>query len=279
MRTAFCGPWLGEFGWEIMTWVPYLRKLSREYDRMIICTYPETEVLYSGFHCELGFDPIVGVPFRSDDWEDISGVEIFIPEGAEHIMPFKRYRIDGEYVRYGTPGVKDVEVLFHARGIRKGASKNWSIEKWEQLAQTFSEAISVGSMEDNHIDGTNDGRGIGLDRLINAIASAKVVIGGSSGVMHLAVMCGTPIVTWGICNNFGDTLENRYKQAWNPFGTPVTWIGDTWDPDPEQILDALRPGKAPDPRTLEIFKTAIESEHHMVITAYMKMARMLCIRR
>lgn len=270
-KTAFCGPWLGEFAWEFMTWIPHLRALSHDYEKMIICTYPGVEPLYSGFHCELEFDPIVGAPERSDDWGDRSQspVTFNIPDEVEHIKPLKRYRIPGEYVRYGSPGMKDIGVLFHARGINKGASKNWSRDKWEQLAKAFPGAISIGSKDDFRIPDIRDCREVELCHLMDLIASASVVIGGSSGVMHLAVMCGTPIVTWGECNNFGDTLKNRYKETWNPFGTPVTWVGDTWDPEPEQVLDAMRPGKAPDPRILEIIKTAVESESHMIVTAYM----------
>jgi hypothetical protein len=278
MKTAFAGPWIGEFGWEIMTWIPYLRKLCREYDKMIISTFEGMEALYTGFHCELEFNPH-NYMTRLDDWmnPDITfSLPLGIPIEAVRINPIKEYRIDGEYVRYGSPVVKDVSVLFHARGIEKGASKNWPREKWEKLAKEFPEAICIGSPKDLNVyegmaDWTlhQDARTADLNQLMDLIASASIVIGGSSGVMHLALMCGTRIATWGKCNNFGDTLENRYKETWNPFGTPVTWVGDTWNPEPEDILKALQPHNVPAPQTLSAVYDAVQSGQYIISTAFM----------
>lgn len=266
MKTAFAGPWIGEFGWEIMTWIPHLRKLSRKYDKMYISTFDGMEALYSGFHCELEFVP-QDKGKRVDNWTEVCWPHAPIPEGAVYIKPIKEYRVDGEYVRYGSPVVKDVSVLFHARGIDKGASKNWPREKWEKLAKEFPGAMSIGAGQDMVV--TNKAYiKYDLATLINIIASASIVIGGSSGVMHLALMCGTSIATWGQCNNFIDTLENRYKVTWNPFGTPVTWIGDTWNPEPEDVMNALRPHNVPTPQTLSAMMNAVHSGRYIISTAY-----------
>lgn len=267
-RIAFAGPWIGEFGWEILTWVPYLRKLSHEYGKMYISTFEGVEALYTGFHCPVEFVPHNDQRMgRSDNWMNVTADHVEHPEDVtDEIGRIKEYRIEGEYVRYGSPVVKDVGVLFHARGIEKGAYKNWPREKWEKLAEAFPEAKCIGSKGDLSVCKRvyND---YGLPQLIDVIASAQVVIGQSSGVMHLAAMCGTPIVTWGDCNNFGDTLENRYKETWNPFGTPVTWIGDTWDPEPEQILDALKPKGLPPIQVAQSIHEAVESGMYMIATA------------
>lgn len=283
-KVAFAGPWIGEFGWEIMTWVPYLRNLSHDYDKMYISTFEGVEALYTGFHCELEFVPHKGQE-RTDDWmytaetaqeirtcTDNHGIKVDI---TDHIKPIKEYRIgakggvEGEYVRYGSPVVKDVGVLFHARGIEKGASKNWPREKWKKLAENFPGARCIGSDADQIVTEfawtTSD-----LSLLMDVIASAAVVIGQSSGVMHLALMCGTPIVTWGDCNNFGDTLKNRYMETWNPFGTSVTWVGDTWDPEPEQIMEAIRPtvNIKPTEKVLRAIHNAAQSKKYIVAVAY-----------
>lgn len=280
-RIAFCGPWIGEFGWEIMTWVPYLRMLSHDYDKMYISTFEGIEALYSGFHCPVEFVPH-GYPERVDDWMNTVVVHPPTPKDVtERIGVIKEYRVEGEYVRYGSPVVKDVGVLFHARGIEKGASKNWALEKWEKLAGHFPGAICIGAAQDVNVwrklqDWTlrQDARSASLPQLIDLIASVAVVIGQSSGVMHLALMCGTPIVTWGDCNNFGDTLKNRYMETWNPFGTPVTWVGDTWDPEPEQVMEAIRPtvNIRPPEKVLRSIHDAVESGHYLVAVAYAKEA-------
>lgn len=273
MKIAFAGPWIGEFGWEIMTWIPYLRKLSRNYDKMYISTFEGVEALYRGFHCKIEFRPHESEQSRTDDWvgADLgkkNAREIEEPVPIEHIRAIKDYRVDGEYVRYGSPVVKDVSVLFHARGIEKGASKNWPREKWEKLAKEFPGARCVGSVGDLSVCEYvyND---YGLEILIDVIASASIVIGGSSGVMHLALMCGTRVCTWGECSNFGDTLENRYKETWNPFGTPVTWVGDTWNPEVEDVMKALQPHNVPAPQTLSAMMDAVQSGRYIISTAYM----------
>lgn len=278
-KIAFAGPWIGEFGWEIMTWVPYLRKLSSEYDKMYISTFEGVEALYTGFHCELEFVPHHFTE-RTDDWLRELWPAVDVERGVKQIVPVeKEYRVEGAYVRYGSPVVKDMGVLFHARGIEKGASKNWPIEKWQELAKQFPGARTIGSVNDllptsgDQIVGPiHDWRDTQLKPLMDVIASAAVVIGQSSGVMHLALMCGTPIVTWGKCNNFGDTLKNRYMKTWNPFGTPVTWVGDTWDPEPEQIMEAIRPtvNIRPPEKVLRSIHDAVESGHYLVAVAYAK---------
>lgn len=278
-KIAFAGPWIGEFGWEIMTWVPYLRKLSRDYDKMYISTFEGMEALYTGFHCEVGFLPH-RVESRTDNW--MIGVEdATMPampelpdhdrleaEITDHIKPIKEYRLKGEYIRYGSPVVIDIGVLFHARGIKKGAYKNWPDEKWDRMSKEFPRALYIGAGKDlarkRAYTSGND-----LAMLMNVIASAAVVIGGSSGVMHLALMCGTPVVTWGDCSNFGDTLKNRYMKTWNPFGTPVTWVGDTWDPEPEQIMKAIKPKNVPAPEVLSIIHEAVASGRYLLSVAFM----------
>jgi hypothetical protein len=274
---GFAGPWVGEFGWEIMTWVPYLRKLSHDYEKMYISTFQGMEPLYSGFHCGVEFLPHE-YRKRTDSWTDTSLVKYRLPPAAlvpldemERIMPIKEYKVDGEYVRYGSPAIKDVAILFHARGVDRFGFKNWPVEKWEVLAKEFPGATSIGSKDDLHVPGTRDCRGAELGMLMDCIASAAIVIGQSSGVMHLASMWGTPQLVWADNKTyFNEPLEKRYKETWNPFHTRVTWIDcDNWNPDPEQILEALKPRKAPTPQVLSSIHDAVESEQYIVAIAWM----------
>jgi len=255
-----------------MTWVPYLRKLSRDYDKMIISTFEGMEALYSGFHCELEFDPVVGASGRAQDWRDISHLTYNIPEGAAHIKPIKEYKVDGEYFKYGTPDDLKDTVLLHARGISVSPFKNWAVEKWAKLAGNFQSAVSIGSKDDIHVPGTEDARGIPLGKLMDLMASANLTIGQISGVMHLATLCGCPHVAWGYYSrpHFGETLEKRMTETWNPLLTSIIWVGDTWDPEPEQIMEALEPRKAPDLGSLSIVHDAFQSGQYIVSVAYIE---------
>ncbi len=278
-KIAFAGPWIGEFGWEIMTWIPYLRKLSHDYDKMIISTFPGVEALYTGFHCEIEFSPH-DYPERVDDWLQYPPERALHPEAQDHLKPIKQYRVAvggntwGEHARYGSPIIDYTTILFHARAIDKGSFKNWPKEKWKVLAKELPEAMCIGGNGDRAINGIPDLRVTPLPELMNQIASASVVIGQSSGVMHLAVMCGTPVVVWGDDKlmNFGESLETRYKETWNPFGTPVTWINceKAWDPEPEQIIEALKPRKAPNAHALDAMQKAAQSGRYIMEVVYVE---------
>ncbi len=276
-KVAFAGPCIMEFGWEIMTWVPYLRKLSHDYEKMYISTFPGMEALYTGFHCEVEFIPHE-YPDRTDDWMN-SAIYQYDPDHwhtpdsvTDHIRMIKRYKVDGEYVRYGSPVIPEVGVLFHARGIDRFSFKNWPVGKWEQLAKGFPGVISIGTKDDLHVPGTRDCKGAALGELMDCIASAAIVIGQSSGLMHLASLCGTPQLVWADNKTyFNEPLEKRYKETWNPFNTRVTWIDcDNWNPDPQQILDALKPKIAPTPQVLSTLEEAAKSGHYIVATAWME---------
>ena len=173
-------------------------------------------------------------------------------------------------MRYGSPTIPNNAALFHARAVKRFPFKNWPVEKWEILAKEFRGAVSIGSKDDLHIPGTQDARGLSLSELMDLIASSSIVIGQSSGVMHLASMCGTPHLVWGDNKTyFNEHLEKRYKETWNPFNTPVTWIPcDNWNPEPEQILDSLKPKNVPPIQVLSMLHEAIDSGKFMIAVAH-----------
>lgn len=272
-KIAFAGPWYGEFGWEIMTWQFYLRKLSHDYDKMYVSTFDGIEALYSGFHCEVEFLPH-NHPGRAQDWRDLEIIEFTIPdEVTDHIKPIKQYKTDGEYVRYGTSKDRSLEILFHARGIPGCAFKNWGPDKWAEVASAFPKGASIGTDADLHIPGTEDKRGIPLQELMDLMAGAQVVVGQSSGVMHLASLCGTRHVVWADSKTyFGRPLEMRYRQDWNPLETTVTWVDtEAWDPEPDEVQKAILYGSSasrPTDNILKHLKSATESSRYIVSVAY-----------
>lgn len=281
-KIAFAGPAYMELGWEIMTWQSYLRKLSHDYDKMYISTFPGMEPLYSGFHCETVFLPH-NHPGRAQDWRDEEvlkslylslAVPDFDMDSAEKIKPIKQYKTDGEYIRYGTSKDREIEILFHARGIQGCAFKNWQFEKWKSLASNFPKGASIGSQQDQYIPGTTDRRNIPLQDLMDLMAGARVVVGQSSGVMHLASLCGTRHVVWGDGKTyFGQRLEKRYREDWNPLQTPVSWVEtEAWNPEPDEVLRAILHGTLearPTDNILRQLKMATESGKYIISIAYL----------
>lgn len=238
MRVAYFGPWIGEFGWELMAWQAYCRQESRNYDKSYACSFPGMEPLYEDFAEFIAHDEID----RALDWRDISKVDYQVPDDVtDHIKPVKTYRLGGEFIKFGSKVGKGYDVLIHARGISRGSSKNYPVEYWEQIIDHFDEVVCIGSERDQRIKGARDLRGIPLQGLMDIIFCSKLVVGQSSGVMHLASLCGTPHIVWGDSRTyFNETLEKRYKETWNPLNTPVEFIfDDTWRPDPELVIDAI----------------------------------------
>jgi ADP-heptose:LPS heptosyltransferase len=82
--------------------------------------------------------------------------------------------------------------------------------------------------------GDLDLRDYPLSDLIQEIRAARLVIGPSSGPMHLASLCGTPHLVWS--GNVRDIP--RYRTLWNPFHVSHTMLA-TWQPDVGAVLDSV----------------------------------------
>jgi hypothetical protein len=202
--------WYGEFGWEVMTFAPYARK-ECEGQKCLVESFEGMSALYKDF-----------ADFGSHG------------ETKRHLQFPKRYKYKGKYFKYGNPNHKK-DILVHARGCSKKSAINY--KNWEKIKV---DAGYIGTNEDKCFG--EDLRNIELQELMDIIAGAKVVVGCSSGVIHLAMACGTPVIVWGDNRTyFGETLEKRYKETWNPFKVDVKWINSNdWQPEPEEIVNACR---------------------------------------
>lgn len=216
--------WEGELGWEIMSWVPICRKIAKEYDKVIATSFAGMEALYADFATEFKVNNADG---RGLDYP-------------------KRYRHDGIYYRYGNASNAEYspDILVHARGIRRKNSINY--RNWPELLKMITgiglSCAFIGSENDYYQPGYLNLRGMPLQRLMDTICAARVVIGVSSGIMHTAAACGSDLVVWGDDRTyFGETLEKRYKMTWNPFEVRVGWItANDWQPQPSHIIEKIK---------------------------------------
>lgn len=210
----------GEFGWELMTWIPWLRKQSRDYDRVFVTCRPSLRYLYDDFATKI----------------------LLSPKGSRGLDYPKMYRVDGEYRNYGRKPRTEYDLVIHARGISRKSSINY--RHWPDVLEAIGSGLNictVGSRSDLSIPGVSDERGVDMRELCSILGGAGVLAGVSSGVMHLGALCGAPMIVWGDNRTyFGETLETRYKQTWNPFGVEVSWIEDNqWQPDPLDIATEI----------------------------------------
>jgi len=245
MNVAYFGPWYGEFGWELLTWQAYCRYKSRGYDKSYVSSFPGMEMLYDDF---AEFIPHT-IPKRALDWRSLKGIVYNIPGDATvQVPPHKKYRVEEqEFIPFGKDPISKFDWLIHPRNVTKGSNKNYPKSLWDVLVSKLPGiGATIGTQEDLHIDGTEDLRGISLVELVNYMTGSSVVIGQSSGVMHLAALCKVPTVVWGDQKTyFGETLEKRYKDTWNPFKSKVVFIfEDFWRPTPDvitaSVLDLLK---------------------------------------
>ena len=266
--TLFAGPWLGEFGWELMSWQGFVRKLSRNYSKTMVFCPQGREALYADFAAEIishsfrGTAECDGVREQPVWSEALEAASARAPEGADHLLPLGfQPRARQEFIAFGKPSAaqQGPDVLFHPRGRNFGTARNWERAKWEELLAGLSAAgyrlgcIGVRSATLDPAGDFADLRDLPLEKTMDHIASARLVIGPSSGPMHLASLCRTPHLVWTDAGRYmrGHTNRFKYESLWNPFATPVRVL-DTYgfDPPVEAVLREARALLSTD-RTLE----------------------------
>lgn len=253
MIGAVYGPWIGEFGWEI----PYqgvVRKDAAKYDKVCVISRAGHQPLYQDFadlYIEHDFSAELADGIRAPidknqqyvwmekarqqlltEYPELTDVKSVLPG---HLFPGFNYKYDchcgnAEYVKpTSTKEVKSYDIIIHARNRVHGDGRNWGIDNWEHLVQLLklsSMSIAcIGSEQSLHVKGTDDYRNLSLDYTIALMNNARLVIGESSGPMHLAMLCDKPVVVWwtGKTNNIN---KDRYLTRWNFHNSPVTLLGE-----------------------------------------------------
>lgn len=271
MATLYAGIWVGEFGWELFCWQGYLRKLAKKYDNCVVACRAGHEMLYEDFaetmphyieseECDMWqckgyksktfpqcFDRMQK---PQDVW--IKPSDVVVRYDHTHKLdsnpPFNKFK-EQEFVKYGSKPEKTYDIVFHARSKKNKVNagmnsdyRNWTEEKWNSLVKMFPEKTfaCIGTEKSAlHVAG-DDLRGSSLRNVCDVLSQAKVIVGPSSGPIHLAALCGTPQVIW-YGDPYDESNEQRYKKDWNPFDAPVEIIrSKDWTPSAENVAKAIR---------------------------------------
>jgi hypothetical protein len=70
-----------------------------------------------------------------------------------------------------------------------------------------------------------------------------MVVGCSSGPLHLSSHCRTPHILWTDSKYqkaVGGTNKQRYKKIWNPFQTRCIVIDTGWNPSVKEVKKAIK---------------------------------------
>ncbi len=140
----------------------------------------------------------------------------------------------------------DYRVILHARNRPTGdgfTGSNYPPASWAPIAGwAISRGLKtccIGTSEQAFaIPRVDDMRDMDFGELMDMVAAARIVIGPSSGPIHLASLCRTPHVTWSHMRkalSMGCTNKERYETVWNPFETAVGFI-PTELPEPYQVF-------------------------------------------
>jgi len=246
----------GELGWELFGFQAFMRSLSERYDKTIIISRPLNYALYADFTKEfVPYTPKTDITNYAkckdelpEDFYDSFEYTDLIPAGTQLVhwstskglFHFNDRYLKGARPKYIKFGRKEpnlgYDILIHARSTNKlnSGNRNWGEGRWMSLVERLKGFhIACIGFEDAslHIDGIDDMRGIGLCRLTDLMASSRLVVGTSSGPMHLASLCGTLHLV--ISNKIN---RKRYLFHWNPFRTPVIFVDQwNWHPPVEEI--------------------------------------------
>lgn len=258
-KNIIAGPWLGEFGWELMRWQGIFRKLSMDGWNVYMIARDGHQELYKDYVKQ--FIPAESFGFNTkgetDGWRINNEVPSLTMDQRNTICPGAKYVSAAvcmqiskqEFIKY-EPEYKlgAYDILIHARSTNKVETKyrNWSEENWNTLCGKLNlDTAFIGSEYGAYAncDYGDDLRGLDLKRLITIMCNSKLIIGPSSGPMHLASLCGTPHVYWtdtkywGSC---GGTNRYRYEVSWNPLGTKSFGIDQfNWQPPVDVVHDEI----------------------------------------
>ncbi len=254
-KILLAGPWIGELGWELFCWQGHIRRISKDYDKTIIIGRPGHKILYADFADEyIEFDPksnltngwrcegsvsyktlvksIKKTKYIDGKFEiglgRIEDKEIVDRKGLFHAQLFHKYEKEGE----------GYDIIFHGRNKESGDVRNWSEENWNNLVKELSgyKIASIGNADSFNVEGTDNLKGINLEELVGVMSNSKLIVGPSSGPMHLASLCGLKHLVWSTSYN-----KMRYKKHWNPFDTEVIFYEDgEWNPEYKEIAKIIK---------------------------------------
>jgi hypothetical protein len=261
------GPFLGEFGWELMQWQGYIRQLSKFYKYTIVYGRASSEYFYKDFVNEFRImdeaswdtDAYLLKNFNYIEWaKQFQNKDIII---ADNRCKELQGLMHQDFIKFGKKIKKnEFDLIIHARhiptinGNEKKAKRNWLMSSWDNLCKSLPhlKIAAVGVKELSYAPrGIEDLRGISTKKLCSILASSKCCVGPSSGLMHLASLCKTPHLVWTSEHNgskrFGG-VNFRYQRSWNPHSTEVKIINKEGDQPSymyvqKEILKFLSPKK------------------------------------
>ena len=282
MNTLYAGPWVGEFGWELMGWQSHVREAARNYDKVVIGCDRASRAMYQGMPCEVEFLDVKRSIETSGSraYKDKAGssVRALFRHHKHNWMRGTCRMPGGKWIKFGGlwsgRGPVSPYFVIHARNTPKfqlgGSSlgRNWPTAHWDELMTMIygPPAIAIGTIKEAYCPvGAIDMRGVVLQKVMDILACAQFIVGPQSGPIHLAALCGCPFVAWTCPTKGAMGMKNvaRLKKHWNPFNVPCDILADAgWQPTVDVVCTAV--GKAISERNPDA--VAVDDRPNPVVT-------------
>ena len=265
MRVLLAGPYVGEVGWEIMSWQGRVRRLfaAASCDRLVVVGSPGKAAFYADMPLDYRAVELSQLPGQAYEDRRVDGgvplpAQIVHEAAAPLVDPVEAELVAGGHAVIraepgydGTlwpchPGVQrfvayprelhpgaDPTVLLVRRTRAYRSEDNWPASMWDQLAARLqAEGIRTQDYPPE------------AESAITALNACDLAVGQSTGGMHLAALCRCPRLVWSIERYLWSPLEitnrQRYETYWNPLGSPTIVHEVARLPDLEEAVAQVR---------------------------------------
>jgi hypothetical protein len=253
------GPFLGEFGHELMEWQAWVRAQVPRHREVHVITYPGREALYPGCQVHTHDIPLEKAGYRFGRYEPGELKAMARAQAAElglrdydiltsqHLCTrrHQRFVLPAKFELLRTPPLGGIyrDIAFHFRWVKKEGpdqTRNYPQELCDRVAALCRaqgrSLCCVGHPRYSYCpEGVEDLRAESLEQSLAAISSSRLLAGELSGPMHLAQLCGVPILIWADGQWRIDTCRH-----WNVFDAPMFVLAnDTHRPAPEAVASAI----------------------------------------
>jgi len=254
-RVLVAGPYVGEFGYELMEWQAVVRARVPAYAQVHVITYPGRDYLYPGcvvHHHDVPLEKagyafgrytprqLVQMAHAQARAAGLRDYDILSSQHA-HSRSIRKWVFQERFARLAEPplGGRVRDLAFHFRNVDKEGpdrTRNYPLDLADRLVrlcqQQGYEVCCIGHPQYAFCpEGVEDLRAVDLRTSVAAICSARLLVGELSGPMHLAQLCCQPILIWADGQR---RIDGCLK--WNVFQSPVFVLAnDTFRPDPERV--------------------------------------------
>ncbi|MEP0844388.1 MAG: hypothetical protein HRF43_16945 [Phycisphaerae bacterium] len=269
MRVLLAAPFVGEIGWELLSWQARVRKVFRDggFERLVVlgaagrtAFYADMPLTYrvvdlSGLPgtayedrrlaehprrpvaAEVIRERLAGVVAEAAGEQRANGatVEVLWPAYAGRLWPCDAAH--QAFIRFerrpGEPlAAPWVALVRRTRRFRE--ADNWPAEHWTELRELLARQ---GIRADFYPDQA--------EAAIELLTGCDLAVGQSTGGLHLAALCGCPAVVWAQPDGYRAspwqmTDRQRYQTLWNPLGTAVDFHGLVRQPGPREVAEWVR---------------------------------------